>query len=262
MRTCRLVMFSFMLLSSVALSSPAQNRSDFDIVLFPLRVNSPSTYGAVWNTRLSVFSETEFVRIKSPLGACVFECIDEFPAVPGVEVQLPVPFRSSSRPGLIVLVEKGKSDRLKFSAVLRNIGKVPPSLTEAPVVRERDVSQTSIHLLGIARDPAYRHNLRIYDIDSKVGAMVRVRFFRSPSFLLEGPSPPLAEVDVMLDVGDGHYSTPGYAMLDRVLEQLNLLAAGELLRVEVQSLTPGLRFWAFMTLVNPMTQEATIITPQ
>jgi hypothetical protein len=53
---------------------------------------------------------------------------------------------------------------------------------------------------------------------------------------------------------------PGYAQVTD-LSTLAPLGDVERLRLEVEPVTPGLRLWAFVTVIHNETQHATVITP-
>ena len=113
----------------------------------------------------------------------------------------------------------------------------------------------------------FRHVLRIYELDAREReASVRVRMYRIVPENREPnatPDPLLGQAVVGLrfplpQLLDAH---PGYAAVSD-LSTIAPLGNEDRVRLEIEPVTPGLRIWAFVTVVNNETQHATVITPQ
>jgi hypothetical protein len=111
-----------------------------------------------------------------------------------------------------------------------------------------------------------RQTLRIYELDARVRqASVRVRMYRiAPENREPGaaPDPLLGESTLGLqfpspETLDAH---PGYAAVSD-LSSIAPPGSATRVRLEIEPVTPGLRLWAFVTVVNNETQHATVITP-
>jgi hypothetical protein len=141
--------------------------------------------------------------------------------------------------------------------------------TELPVPRESTFHDSAFSLIDVPVDAGFRQTLRIYEIDGTPRtANVRVRTFRlDPSRseptggadeLLGEAELPLRFADVLGGVPPDH---PGYAEVAD-LSALAPLGDAERLRLEIEPATPGLKLWAFVTVIHNETQHATVISPQ
>jgi len=54
---------------------------------------------------------------------------------------------------------------------------------------------------------------------------------------------------------------PTVARLSNFRQSFPQLAAVDRVRIEIQSITPGIRFWAIVSVTNNTTQQVTTITP-
>jgi len=138
--------------------------------------------------------------------------------------------------------------------------------TELPLPRDADFHGGSFSLVDVPVDSGFRQTLRIYEIEMPQSASVRVRVFR----LDPDRSQPAGDADELLGetVLPLHYPDaggvplhPGYAEVTD-LSTLAPLGDAERLRLEIEPATPGLRLWAFVTVIHNETQHATVITPQ
>jgi hypothetical protein len=135
--------------------------------------------------------------------------------------------------------------------------------TEIPIVREKDWLAKTVDLLDIPTDPAVRQTLRVYDPEATGIASVRVTVY--PFYYADVE--PLAEVVIELRGGDRTpegkwYDFPDYAEIPDLVAAFPQIATEERLRVTVEPLTPGMRFWAFITITDNATQQVTVVSPQ
>ena len=108
----------------------------------------------------------------------------------------------------------------------------------------------------------YRINLRIYDI-GRSDSRFRVRIYEQTT----GTTTPalLREVELITASDEtGEFRTKAaYATYDDFLSLLDRsLVNPESLRIEVEPLTAGTRYWAFVSITNNSTQRVTLVTPQ
>jgi len=141
--------------------------------------------------------------------------------------------------------------------------------TELPVPRESAFHEGAFSLVDVPVVEGFRQTLRIYEIDGTPrAASVRVRTFRldpSRSEPTGGPDELLGEAELPLDfgavLGGVPPDHPGYAEVTD-LSTLAPLGDAERLRLEIEPTTPGLKLWAFVTVIHNETQHATVISPQ
>jgi hypothetical protein len=79
-------------------------------------------------------------------------------------------------------------------------------------------------------------------------------------------SNPIAEVVLEprggAPVAPGFSGKPAYAEIADLVEAFPQIAAYERLRIRIEPLTPGMRYWAFVTITDNMTQHVTVVSPQ
>jgi hypothetical protein len=139
--------------------------------------------------------------------------------------------------------------------------------TSIPVVYERDtyVDET-LSLTDIVQNDRFRSMLRIYDFDwpdANPGTPeVELAIYAVHPGLDVGPETAdtlLLTRRISLTLAS-NVTVPRMAQLPLWTE--SALQGHELLRIEITSATPGLRFWAFTSITNNDTQHVTIIAPQ
>lgn len=156
--------------------------------------------------------------------------------------------------------------------------------TEVPVVREKDVRTGKIQLLDVPVDTHFRSALRIYDFDTSANEpsrQVRVRIFDMCGIgPLDGRCSERPLVDTVLDLPNSFQGmepfppVPAMNMIGSLLDAFPQLTsvkptqmAGGVsrpatVRIEIDPVSAGLRFWAFVSATNDETQHVTIIAPQ
>jgi hypothetical protein len=168
----------------------------------------------------------------------------------------------NTRGGILFTVPSADADQIVFRL---NVSASPRNPlyegTDLPVVRERDFRRSKITLPAVNFSPGIRPSrarLRVYDPDAHPGATVRVTlrewndlrqslYSATQLFLLDptdvevapGGIPPSASTPV-----------PSYAEIDL---QAVFPSAQGLVNVEVEPVTPDLRFWAFVTVTDNAT---------
>ena len=254
------------LLLAAALLAPAAS-AQMQKILIPVYFNADGA-GASWQTFLLInngmskpFSSSNLVFFT----ACGVSpgCPTEF-ILPG-EVNSPIS-PTSTPAGIVLFVPADEADRLVFRLMIgarpRNL---PERGTEIPVVRERDFRTDLISLPYIELHGPVRARLRVYDPDQHAHAQVRVtlRDWNDPI-----RRPPLASAVLDLLPPPGSFSQipppvtmPSYAELDLQAAFAETILHGTLFNVDVEPLTPGLRFWAFATITDNATNDVQTVTP-
>jgi hypothetical protein len=132
---------------------------------------------------------------------------------------------------------------------------------EVPLVRERDFLTATTQLHAVPLNGAYRLMLRVYDV-AQTTSRFRVRIYEE--FAGSGTAQPMSEFELTAttaQTGDFRYEA-AYADYSRITDLLiNPIPRPSLIRVEVEPLTPGSRFWTFISVTNNDTQRVTLITP-
>jgi hypothetical protein len=133
---------------------------------------------------------------------------------------------------------------------------------EIPVVRERELFTSELWLPDVPMTSSARTHLRVYGVESPSGAAVlRVRVYQGAGQDVVFDRTVSLGTDETPTPGDYDVDAPSFGFLD-----LNSgVAAPDVdgsVRVRVESLTPGLKFWAMASVTHNATQQVTIISPQ
>jgi hypothetical protein len=147
-----------------------------------------------------------------------------------------------------------------------------------PVVRESNVRTETTSILGVFSRYTYvtledgvsrsaieqtRHHLRVYDIDARGDAQVRVRRYDQNVF------PPVLLEERMLTLDKREGDDPTYpAFAEILLPEIchpfsrHTPCAGGSQWIEIAPLTSGLRFFTIVSATDNVTQQVTLLWPQ
>lgn len=221
------------------------NGSDFRSVLRVMNASDRplSTYGLV--------------------GPCMFLCptppMMEFTLESGDEVGEGdlVP---TGKPGGFLYVPRSRSGDIVMQLRAFDISREATNFgTEIPVVRDDEILQTPITLLGIPTDPRFRNTLRIYAVDESA-FLIRIQTVCDP--------PNCDGTETLYE--HSVYATAGTSIFDPAYVLFNEFPSGVgTVRVTITPLVPivtppalPVRFWAFVSVTNNDTQHITVISPQ
>jgi hypothetical protein len=253
-------------------AASAQERT-FTRFLLPFYVTNinptPGAYGSRWGveTWLHYGGSEDAFMVPRPLCPGI-TCMDGWLLEPG---RAPLPFRADQflplEPAIFIHVDSRYAPFVKFSSRIRDLSRMTESAgTSVPVVREDQFSATPLVLLNVSVDPAFRNMLRIYALPEVASPAVEVRYFRHP----EADAPNL-NVVLLRSERVSLRTTPGvigedFPLYPSMAERGNLqdlaeFAGHNAVWIEIVPVTPGLRFWAFVSVTNNTTQEVTIIAP-
>ncbi|MHB0968742.1 MAG: hypothetical protein ACYC7A_13190 [Thermoanaerobaculia bacterium] len=244
----------------------------FEPVLLPISIYEwAGGHGSIWKSELSLFNENDFPLIFGQNVFHYFETGCLFPMCPTPATVFPSTAQNASYierlepgpPGVMLHLAKELVGGTLMNLRLRDISR--QSLTagvEIPVVREHEFETERIILANVPTDARFRTMLRIYDPDARTEARVRVRVFAL------GSETPLGEGDLTLHVEQGGEwlnempLRPGYAQVSNLESIAPTIAEHDRIRIDIEPLTPDLRFWAFVSITNNETQHVTLVTPQ
>ncbi|MDQ3281816.1 MAG: hypothetical protein M3Q69_10415 [Acidobacteriota bacterium] len=229
-------------------SSRAQS-TEFTRVLIPIATETlPGAHGSLWASELWLHADSDTGAVILPLS------IADLNPFRHVTVRLPI-FRAPAgrAPGQILFVSTNALPDLTFNLRIRDLSRQAETWgTEIPVVTEDEFRTTRLTLLPVPLGGAFRAMVRIYGLEPAGGA-VRVRVTTIDA---SANSSVLYDATVALNRTGSQYLPP-YAELP-----LQVLVPGDgSVRVDVESLTPGLSFWAFASVTHNETQHVTVISP-
>ena len=246
------------------------SRANWEAVLIPVYIDSatPGANGSLWRTNLWIqYTGTESLLIAPwpcslPPGVCATIFPSSTTLLPGQSIHnLAANFASFPEPGRIIYLNRPDADDAVINLrVVDDSGIAVDAGTEVPLVRERNLLTKPTTLLNVPLLNT-RLLLRIYDLSSS-NTSFHVTVFGQGTNI---PSDPLAEATltaVAYDSGDFHV-TPAYAEYPIVVNLGPvLLAKDAALRLQITPMTPGSRYWAFVSATNNTTNHVTLVTPQ
>ncbi|MCU1230788.1 MAG: hypothetical protein JWO97_3672 [Acidobacteria bacterium] len=170
-------------------------------------------------------------------------------------------YQNPANPGVFLYVDKEHAATISFALRLREWSQ-PADFVELPVVRERDFSSTTTELLEVPTSTATRAQLRIYGASSPTGrGDVIVRMFSADNTKLFEQTLSLTPAGGVATIpsATAFSDNPAYAELPNLTA--NFTGRGNV-RVEIEPVTAGLRYWSFISVTNNATQRVSLITPQ
>ncbi|MFP5246636.1 MAG: hypothetical protein ACLGH0_08070 [Thermoanaerobaculia bacterium] len=131
--------------------------------------------------------------------------------------------------------------------------------TELPIVRASDFREGKMQLIGVRMDPEFRQTIRMYGLDGTQSSNVMMRVFSLETGekvheCIHYIGPLTSET-----TAEGLQLRPAFGMECDMSEHVP--AYGQKVRIELESMTPGLKYWAFMSITNNKTQHFYTVLP-
>ena len=279
-------LLSVIFLAASVASAQIHSQTPYERVLVPILTQQPiaGALGSVWQTTLIARNESDqLVEITSmPFGSCL-----EMMPCEGVRAHFTARLAPSVNPitGTFLYIGSPGAGKVSFNLRVQDISRQASTWgTAVPIVRERDVFTGKLQLLDIPVNSDFRTALRVYDFDAgrDVPAVARLRVFDMcglgnidnviPSTCTNTP---LVDTTIQLPSGldqvNNYPLRPGFAMIGDLVSAFPELASviprpGDVtgiprVRIDIDPVTPGLRFWAFASVTNNSTQHVTLVTP-
>lgn len=248
-------------------------------LLIPIFFNGEisGAHGSLWTSQLAITNRgTDAVGLKGVYTLCPFDpCeVDPEPLVPlAPEATIfpwPANLGRAFPPGSFLLVEEGRMDDLALSLRIQDVSRQALTWgTEIPVVRESAAFTGPADLLNVPVDERFRVLVRVYDFDPAANHRVKISgYWIDPRFY--SPQNPFEGFRLIFETerdlayvepspGSAPESLPGYVQID--LSEVEIPGFVESLRIRVEPLTEGLRFWPFASVTNNETQHVTTVKP-
>jgi len=238
--------------------------ASWERLLIPVSIETlPGAGGARWTTDLSalILADAQLDFAPHPCEFAAIACVIDPPPlrrqIPGAFL-----FSASSPNGQFFYIRPQDAGKWRFNARIRDAARVQQTAgAEMPIVRATEFRADTIALLNVPVAPQYRHTLRIYDDLGRDRTGVSIRIYSG-----DETEPRLIAGTELVRAHNQTTTTallsthPAYAQLE--LGQLLPLAGLESLRVEIEPRDPGVRLWAFISIVNNETHHVTVVTPQ
>jgi hypothetical protein len=241
----------------------AQSLVNYEKVLIPVAISSSvrGDKGSVFKGELVARnSSNSFVHVRR-FDTCVIGCSPE-QAAPKSTFYPPLAPGADGM-GFFLYVARPLNDAVSFNYRVQDVSRQSQTWgTQIPVIRERDLFTSAIHILNVPVNSSFRQALRIYDFDSNVPQTdFFVRIFRVDSVQLsEGAA--LVEVILSAATVQAPQNGPNEMNLSNLAATYPVISTADRVRIEVEPLRTGTRFWAFVSVTNNETQHVTTIFPQ
>jgi hypothetical protein len=273
-----------LLLVAFPLLAQERNSANYERLLIPVLTGVlPGAYGSLWQTTLLLRNDGDTTLDAFPLSSDCLTSIGCYRSVRSAPAFHPHqtgyhyspyqlgPFGTKgSATGSFLYVERGRIAQLSARLAVSDVSRTPAGSTEIPLVPESEFFDMPRSILGVPLVPAMRVSLRVYTADERPDTTATVRIHE----LLPRPSPvpPYIDGPALLaertftfvhDAADdncGFFTLgcpPGVRYLPSTIVIGNLLDAfPELatareqprgLRIEIEPVTPGLRYWPLVT---------------
>lgn len=161
---------------------------------------------------------------------------------------------------LFVYLPKETAAKLRLSLVVESALQAHPeerAFTEVPIVRASDFTAGKMEFIGVRVDDGFRVAVRIYGLTQEPGElMMHVYSLETGEKIHEC----LHEIAPLSEevTAEGLPLRPSYGMECDMSEELE--HNGQKVRVVLEPLTEGLRYWAFLTITNNKTQHFSTVT--
>ncbi len=249
--------------ASVAADSPYRR------ILLPLYAADPmpGAYGSLWKSQF-VFHNGSTSRayiVASCWGVCQTDLAADEELLPGetqtgLPKRYPVPANPVAGTVLYMHSESLPLDDMEpvaFQLRVTDLSRTATGAgTEVPVVREKDFRTSTIHLLNIPTDMRFRLAARLLEMN-----LARADF--SVRIVDQAANVVLRSLEVTTQNPDVEHRTsfaPGFVGIDDLLS--GLPAPPDYIRVEIEPLTAGAAFWAYVSITNNDSQQFTLVTAQ
>lgn len=231
-----------------------------ELVLVPIWYDGPGDVGSHWTTHLSVYNGSR--NYIQPFERGVLPCQWLLTPCPrGFWGNTMIVYHATHAiPGGFLMSVPGDGD-VHYTLRIFERGSWREDLgTDVPVVRERDFRRGSIQIMNIpAADPSvFRYMLRVYAVGTPLPPRVRVNGWIT---MADGTPDLVLTRDAVLRPamrGLGHF----YLEDGTFVRDLVTIAGGVgQLRVEIEPLTPNVRWWGMVSSTNNRTNDVTVVTP-
>lgn len=247
----------------------ANSENPWEPILLPILIDrTEGAHGSLWQSTFWLHNGSNEVVSLAHL-ECENACPEIFPLTlnvdPGTTVENPrLGFNPPGQtPGTLIYGLREEIDGVSFSLRIDDLSRESLTRgTEIPVIRREELLSGKTELIDVPLDELFRSALRIYDLDARKRLDFWVRFFPVEGGPVLGP--PLIEVRLSTTADHPFFLTgkPGYLQILDLRAAYPQIAHLRRARIEIEPVTPGVRYWAFVSVANVTTQQVSTITPQ
>jgi len=240
----------------------------YESVLLPIYLDSVAdgAFGSRWKTDLWMRnngSESAALAGWPCDGACppVFPWTYSFSGGHSLHNLPPLSGAGDGNPSRVLYVTKEEAAHMSFRLRFADLSRSAiDGGVEMPVIRQSEMLEASAQLFDVPLVPSFRAMLRVYET-----AYPSSRFRLNIYAQAEGDLTPAVHTFELTSASA--YTGPlrpkaGYVQFDLSGLLRQQPAWPQNVRIEIEPLTPGSRYWAFVSITNNDTQVVTLVTPQ
>jgi len=239
-------------------------------MLLPLASQDvPGANGALWRTKTTMLiadTNPAFELSPHPCEHVIFHCVGGLtlgaPFDPAQTGLLLDPRGQMNGGSQFFYVRTENASKLRMNSRVYDVTRESDTAgSEIPIPRDDDFSDAPFSLLGIPVRAQSRYTLRVYDYDALDGARVAIKVYA------DDESTPRAIFEGTLRIAHRQVTTlaalperPAYLQIDPA--QLASLDGADMMRIDVEPLTPGIKLWAFVSVTDNDTHHVTTFSAQ
>jgi hypothetical protein len=256
----RIAAFTILALSFTFSAPLHASDHPYEKLLVPIIVHSPvgGAFGSRFVTRLIVHNDSaQAVRVDQVGGhMCLIPGCLAWVA-PGTHQPNVWASGLVGGRGAFIWVDSSQMHHLTFQLRVQDLSRQESTWgTELPILRESDFFDDRLTLIDVPDTENFRQTLRIYEWEGTPrNPVVMVRFYDQESGAL------LRELPVVLERFSSSAADASQAQVGFWTDDFADLRPAERLRIVIEPVTPGIRFWAFVSITHNETQHITTITP-
>jgi hypothetical protein len=230
---------------------------EMEQILLPV---APSVVMCAYNSRYETHLVVYNQNARKVKAACAGDGCGEIGPTAGHEIvgnaaSIPLP--------TFLYVPKADANGLRMSLIVESGDRDnldDRSFAELPIVRASEFVSAKMSFVGVRMDPGFRQTVRIFGLDGTTYGMVQVRVYDLVTEELVYDEPmwlwPLSDERTEQDQA----LRPSFSMECDLSSDIP--ANGHHVRIEIEPLSEGLKFWAFVSVTNNKTQHFYTIVPR
>jgi hypothetical protein len=214
--------------------------------------------GTLWTTELWVRNnaDTTLHVLYEPVCHFPVPCHWEVPAGATERIDLHLIFEYV---GAMIRFSEDLADQVHLSLGLRELSSGEYFSGYLPVVYDDDLFEKPVEFVRVALEPTRRMTLRVYDPDALNGEVLLQIWDGEGSLVVEQILPLWFDSRVARE-GDWVLH-PQVAQVNDLEELLPEGAEPDFVRLRLTPLTPGLKYWTFLSATDNVTQDVKVILP-
>jgi hypothetical protein len=161
--------------------------------------------------------------------------------------------------GAMIRFSENLADQVHLSLGLRELSSGEYFAGYLPVVYDEDLFEKPVEFVRVALEPARRTTLRVYDPEGLNGEVLLQVWDGEDRLLVDQILPLWLDNQVVRE--EDWVLHPQVAQVNDLEQILPEGTEPDFLRLRLTPLTPGLKYWAFLSTTDNVTQDVKVILP-